>query len=57
MGQDLYTPPPVTGKWEKYLGLLKADTFGIGHNRRIAVDLTIIDAFTGTELDMGTGYG
>ena len=29
---------------------------GSGHNRGIAVDLTIIDRTTGTELDMGTGF-
>lgn len=28
---------------------------GGGHNRGIAVDLTIIDTTTGEELDMGTG--
>ena len=29
---------------------------GSGHNRGIAVDLTIIDRTTGKELDMGTGF-
>jgi zinc D-Ala-D-Ala dipeptidase len=29
---------------------------GSGHNRGIAVDLTIIDQKTGVELDMGTGF-
>ncbi|MEO8404300.1 MAG: M15 family metallopeptidase, partial [Chitinophagaceae bacterium] len=29
---------------------------GSGHNRGIAVDLTIIDLKTGKELDMGTGF-
>jgi len=29
---------------------------GSGHNRGLAVDVTIIDLATGKELDMGTGY-
>lgn len=29
---------------------------GSGHNRGIAVDLTLVDARTGTPLDMGTGF-
>jgi zinc D-Ala-D-Ala dipeptidase len=29
---------------------------GSGHNRGLAVDLTIIDLNTGSELDMGTGF-
>ena len=29
---------------------------GSGHNRGLAVDVTIIDLKTGAELDMGTGY-
>ncbi len=29
---------------------------GSGHNRGLAVDLTIVDLKTGQELDMGTGF-
>lgn len=29
---------------------------GSGHNRGLAIDLTLIDLQTGTELDMGTGF-
>ncbi|HMO60947.1 MAG TPA: D-alanyl-D-alanine dipeptidase [Ferruginibacter sp.] len=29
---------------------------GSGHNRGIAVDLTLVDLHTGAELDMGTGF-
>ena len=29
---------------------------GSGHNRGLAVDLTMIDLKTGKELDMGTGF-
>jgi len=56
---DAYRPYSVTEKmWE----LVKDDRyaadpkFGSGHNRGIAVDLTIIDLSTGKELDMGTGF-
>jgi D-alanyl-D-alanine dipeptidase len=56
---DAYRPYAVTVKfWE----LVKDERYvanpskGSGHNRGIAVDLTIIDLKTGKELDMGTGF-
>lgn len=56
---DAYRPFHVTEKmWE----LIKDDRYvadpkkGSGHNRGIAVDLTIIDRTTGKELNMGTGF-
>lgn len=56
---DAYRPYSVTEKmWEpvkddRYAADPK---FGSGHNRGIAVDLTIIDLITRKELDMGTGF-
>lgn len=56
---DAYRPYSVTVSfWE----LVKDDRYvadpskGSGHNRGLAVDLTIIDLKTGKELDMGTGF-
>lgn len=56
---DAYRPYAVTVKfWE----LVKDERYvanpskGSGHNRGIAVDLTIINLFTHKELDMGTGF-
>jgi D-alanyl-D-alanine dipeptidase len=56
---DAYRPYSVTEKmWEP----IKDDRYvadpkkGSGHNRGIAVDLTIIDLKTKIELPMGTGY-
>ncbi len=56
---DAYRPYSVTEKmWEP----VKDDRYaadpkkGSGHNRGIAVDLTIIDIKTKKELDMGTGF-
>ena len=56
---DAYRPYSVTEKmWE----LIKDERYvadpkkGSGHNRGIAVDLTIIDITTGKELNMGTGF-
>jgi D-alanyl-D-alanine dipeptidase len=56
---DAYRPYAVTVKfWE----LVKDERYvanpakGSGHNRGIAIDLTIIDKATGKELDMGTGF-
>ena len=56
---DAYRPYSVTVKfWE----LVKDERYvanpakGSGHNRGIAVDLTIINLSTGLELDMGTGF-
>jgi zinc D-Ala-D-Ala dipeptidase len=56
---DAYRPYSVTEKmWEtvkddRYAANPK---FGSGHNRGVAVDLTIINATTGEELNMGTGF-
>ncbi|MBC7875267.1 MAG: M15 family metallopeptidase [Ferruginibacter sp.] len=56
---DAYRPYSVTVKfWE----LVKDERYvanpskGSGHNRGIAVDLTIINLSTGKELNMGTGF-
>jgi zinc D-Ala-D-Ala dipeptidase len=56
---DAYRPYSVTVLfWE----LVRDERYvanpskGSGHNRGIAVDLTIIDNKTGKELDMGTGF-
>ncbi len=56
---DAYRPYSVTEKmWEQVQdNRYAADPkFGSGHNRGIAVDLTLIDLQTGMEKDMGTGY-
>ena len=56
---DAYRPYAVTVKmWEavkdeRYAANPK---YGSGHNRGIAVDLTIIDTVSLQELDMGTGF-
>jgi zinc D-Ala-D-Ala dipeptidase len=56
---DAYRPFSVT---EKMWALIKDERYvadpkkGSGHNRGIAVDLTIVDRTTGKELDMGTGF-
>jgi zinc D-Ala-D-Ala dipeptidase len=56
---DAYRPYAVTVRfWE----LVKDERYvanpakGSGHNRGLAVDLTIINLSTGHELDMGTGF-
>lgn len=56
---DAYRPYAVTVQfWE----LIKDERYvahpakGSGHNRGLAVDLTIIELTTGKELDMGTGF-
>lgn len=56
---DAYRPYSVTQKfWE----LVKDERYvahpakGSGHNKGIAVDLTIINKSTGEELEMGTGF-
>jgi D-alanyl-D-alanine dipeptidase len=56
---DAYRPYGVTERmWE----MIKDERYvadprkGSGHNRGIAVDLTIIDRTTGKELDLGTGF-
>jgi len=56
---DAYRPYSVT---ESFWELVKDERYvadpkkGSGHNRGIAVDLTIIRLRDGTELDMGTGF-
>lgn len=56
---DAYRPYSATQKmWnlvkdERYAANPK---YGSGHNRGVAVDLTLIDLQTGKELDMGTGF-
>lgn len=56
---DAYRPYSITERmWEmirdeRYVADPKK---GSGHNRGIAIDLTIIDRTTGKELDMGTGF-
>ncbi len=56
---DAYRPYSIT---EKMWDLIKDDRYvadpkkGSGHNRGIAVDLTIIRIKDKSELDMGTGY-
>ncbi len=56
---DAYRPYSVTKKFwvlihdERYVA---NPAKGSGHNRGIAVDLTIVDLKTGRELDMGTGF-
>lgn len=56
---DAYRPFQVTVRmWE----LIKDERYvanpakGSGHNRGLAVDLTLINLVTGEELDMGTGF-
>ena len=56
---DAYRPYSVTEKmWEPVKDdRYAADpTFGSGHNRGIAVDLTLVNLATGKELNMGTGF-
>lgn len=56
---DAYRPYAVT---EKMWGIVKDERyaadpkFGSGHNRGIAVDLTLADLITKKELAMGTGF-
>ncbi len=56
---DAYRPYSVTCRmWEK-IGderYVADPSKGSGHNRGIAVDLTLVDRATGRELDMGTGF-
>lgn len=56
---DAYRPYGVTVSfWEliKDERYVASPTKGSGHNRGLAVDLTIIDLKTHRELDMGTGF-
>jgi D-alanyl-D-alanine dipeptidase len=56
---DAYRPYRVTEKmWEpiqdeRYVANPK---YGSGHNRGIAVDVTLVNLTTGKDLDMGTGF-
>lgn len=56
---DAYRPYSVT---EKFWELVRDERYvanparGSGHNRGIAIDLTIVTLKTGKELDMGTGF-
>jgi D-alanyl-D-alanine dipeptidase len=56
---DAYRPYSVT---EKFWEMVKDERYvanpakGSGHNRGIAIDVTIIELATGKELDMGTGF-
>jgi zinc D-Ala-D-Ala dipeptidase len=56
---DAYRPYSVTvAFWEpiKDERYVANPAKGSGHNRGLAVDLTVIDIKTGKELDMGTGF-
>ena len=56
---DAYRPYSVT---ERFWEMVKDERYvanpskASGHNRGIAVDLTVIELATGKELDMGTGF-
>lgn len=56
---DAYRPYQVT---ERFWELIRDERYvanpskGSGHNRGLAVDLTLVDLETGEELDMGTGF-
>lgn len=56
---DAYRPYSVTVKFWQLVGderYVANPAKGSGHNRGIAVDLTLIDLKTGDELNMGTGF-
>ncbi len=56
---DAYRPYAVTVKFWQLVGderYVANPAKGSGHNRGIAVDLTIVDLKTGDELNMGTGF-
>lgn len=56
---DAYRPYGVTETFWKMIGderYVAHPAKGSGHNRGIAVDLTLIDLRTQKELDMGTGF-
>lgn len=56
---DAYRPYSITQEmWQSVKDSRYAadPSKGSGHNRGIAIDLTLIDAATGRELDMGTGF-
>ncbi len=56
---DAYRPYSVTVKFWELIGderYVAKPTKGSGHNRGLAVDLTLIALASETELDMGTGF-
>lgn len=56
---DAYRPYAVTVKFWELVGderYVANPAKGSGHNRGIAIDLTLIDLQTGVEADMGTGF-
>jgi D-alanyl-D-alanine dipeptidase len=56
---DAYRPYSVTVKFWELVGderYVANPSKGSGHNRGIAVDVTLIDIVMGIELQMGTGY-
>jgi D-alanyl-D-alanine dipeptidase len=56
---DAYRPYQVTVAFWELIGderYVANPAKGSGHNRGIAVDLTLVQASSGTELDMGTGF-
>jgi D-alanyl-D-alanine dipeptidase len=56
---DAYRPYAVSVAFWELVGderFVANPAKGSGHNRGIAVDLTIIEKSTGNELDMGTGF-
>jgi len=56
---DAYRPFGVTELFWELIGderYVANPAKGSGHNRGIAVDLTLVQASSGTELDMGTGF-
>lgn len=56
---DAYRPYSVTEKFWKLIGderYVAHPRGGSGHNRGLAVDLTLVSVATGKEIEMGTGY-
>lgn len=56
---DAYRPYAVTQRFWELIGderYVANPAKGSGHNRGIAIDLTLVDAKTGKELDMPTGF-
>ena len=56
---DAYRPYRVTERFWEMIGderYVAHPSKGSGHNRGLALDLTLIDLKTGEELDMGTGF-
>ncbi|GDX42189.1 D-alanyl-D-alanine dipeptidase [Bacteroidota bacterium] len=56
---DAYRPYAVTARFWKLIRderYVANPRLGSGHNRGIAIDLTLVDKSTGVEIDMGTGF-